>query len=61
MCCVFKNNYYNGIFLTRGAFFFFFGLFDMQKEADGARSGECRVSVANSPQFQADSNVREIS
>lgn len=33
---------------------------DIQKEEDGTRSGESRVSVANSPQFQAGSNVREV-
>ena len=32
----------------------------MQKEEDGARRGESRVSVANPPQFQAGSNVREV-
>ena len=42
------------VFFSKEVFFFFF---DMQKEEDGARSGESRVSVTNSPQFQADSNV----
>ena len=42
------------VFFSKEMLFFFFY---MQKEEDGARSGESRVSVANSPQFEADSNV----
>lgn len=38
-----------------------FGLYaEEEEEEDGAGSGECRACVANPPQFQANSNVREV-